>query len=76
MRCVSNGGARSLLARLLDGDSHDPCAVSARAKLDIKLVVERRDAETLAAIASLRLPEASSRLEGSQFHLSEKLKLC
>ena len=27
-----------------------------RAKLDIKLVVERRDAETLAAIAALRLP--------------------
>ena len=27
-----------------------------RAKLDIKLVVERRDAETLTAIASLRLP--------------------
>src|SRR5271169_4653693 len=27
-----------------------------RAKLDIKLVVERRDAETLTAIAALRLP--------------------
>jgi hypothetical protein len=43
-------GVVSALIRALDALDYP------RAKLDIKLVVERRDAETLTAIASLRLP--------------------